>query len=386
MRTPRQTLVLAALFAGKGTSDLTPVQAQKLFFLVDREAAQLCEGPHFNFEPYDYGPFDRAVYGELDLLSMTGDVEVDWSGQHRVYRLTEAGLQNAQAAFLSLGAEAQDYLARAKDWVKSLSFRDLVSAIYAAYPETKAKSIFDDGRNRILFSGRVVIGADSMLTPSMGNIAVGHHKGKGARFDRATFRLCRARPGRTFSDHARTRGHGRTGHCAHPHALTQSLIQQFHNTGIGNAINLNCFLGFNRLGRTDLCVFEGMLQPRLMDAMHFYAALGSGKLSADPFLRFLVDIFCVNGPPTVSEAVLLTTWAIQHVIDTNPGGVAGPIKIGVMEANRAIGNVQLLSDNEIDDHRQAVKSATDALRLSRGFANGVTNIALPPHVQPPPTA
>lgn len=142
MRTPRQTLVLAALYAGNGTSDLTPVQAQKLFFLVDREAAQLCEGPHFNFEPYDYGPFDRAVYGELDLLSMTGDVEVDWSGQHRVYRLTEAGLQNAQAAFTSLGAEAQDYLARAKDWVKSLSFRDLVSAIYAAYPDTKAKSIF----------------------------------------------------------------------------------------------------------------------------------------------------------------------------------------------------------------------------------------------------
>lgn len=243
-------------------------------------------------------------------------------------------------------------------------------------------------------SDGVVIGADSMLTPSMGNIAVGHHKGQkvhvltgpqlfafaGDQGQAARFQI--------MADGS----HGMIGGVGHsidyPLALTQSLIQQFHNTGIGNAINLNCFLGFNRIGRPDLCVFEGMLQPRLMDAMHFYAALGSGKLSADPFLRFLVDIFCVNGPPTVSEAVLLTTWAIQHVIDTNPGGVAGPIKIGVMESNQgAIGTVQLLSDNEIDDHRQAVKSATDALRLWRdGFANGAANIAPPPHVQPPPTA
>lgn len=142
MRTPRQTLMLAALYAGSGTSDLTPVQAQKLFFLIDREAAHLCSGPHFNFEPYDYGPFDRAVYSDLDLLSMTGEVEVDRSGQHRVYRLTDVGLQNAHEAYDCLSAEAKDYFSRVKDWVKALGFSNLVSAIYTAYPETKAKSIF----------------------------------------------------------------------------------------------------------------------------------------------------------------------------------------------------------------------------------------------------
>lgn len=241
-------------------------------------------------------------------------------------------------------------------------------------------------------SDGVVIGADSMLTPSMGNIAVGHHKGQkvhiltgpqlfafaGDQGQAARFQI--------MADGS----HGRIGGVGHsidyPLALTQSMIQQFHNTGIGNAINLNCFLAFNRIARPELCVFEGLLQPRLMDAMHFYAALGSGKLSADPFLRFLVDIFCVNGPPTVSEAVLLTTWAIQHVIDTNPGGVAGPIKIGVMDTQiGAGGNVQLLNDNEIDDHRQAVKSATDALRAWRGaFANGAGD-GQQPNIPPPPT-
>jgi hypothetical protein len=72
-------------------------------------------------------------------------------------------------------------------------------------------------------------------------------------------------------------------------------------------------------------MFEGQLQPRLLDEHHFYAALGSGKRSADPFLRFLVDVFCSNGRPSLREAIFLATWTVQHVIDTNPGGIAGPI-------------------------------------------------------------
>ena len=70
------------------------------------------------------------------------------------------------------------------------------------------------------------------------------------------------------------------------------------------------------------------MQPRLLDKDHYYVALGTGKLSADPFLRLLVDTFCQSGQPTVREAVFLATWAVQHVIDVNPGGVAGPIRAG----------------------------------------------------------
>lgn len=86
-------------------------------------------------------------------------------------------------------------------------------------------------------------------------------------------------------------------------------------------------------------MFEGQLQPRLLDKHQYYAALGSGKLSADPFLRFLVDIFCQNGQPTVFEAIFLATWAVQHVIDTNPGWVAGPIRVGTFVRDGA-GNFQ----------------------------------------------
>ena len=142
MTTARQSLVLAALFAGESGSEVSPVQAQKLFFLIDKNAAHLCNGPWFNFTPYDYGPFDSAVYGDLDWLSHEGDIETVRNGRYRTYRLTEQGRVKAQRALLSFSPDAQDYFARAKEWVKSLSFRDLVNAIYQAYPETRANSIF----------------------------------------------------------------------------------------------------------------------------------------------------------------------------------------------------------------------------------------------------
>jgi hypothetical protein len=45
------------------------VQVQKLFFLLDENIAADLGGRQFSFEPYDYGPFDRAVYSELELLA-----------------------------------------------------------------------------------------------------------------------------------------------------------------------------------------------------------------------------------------------------------------------------------------------------------------------------
>jgi hypothetical protein len=86
-------------------------------------------------------------------------------------------------------------------------------------------------------------------------------------------------------------------------------------------------------------------------------------LSADPFLRFLVDVFCPNGQPTVPEAIFLATWAVQHVIDTNPGGVAGPIRVATFMRDQA-GDFHAveLPDNEIQEHQQAVESAANALR------------------------
>lgn len=138
----RTYLVLAAMASGDAPHELSPVQAQKLFFLIDREASGPLNGPLFNFRPYDYGPFDRAVYEEMDQLALHGLVKIEKAGAYRRYVLTERGIQKAQDILPRIPENARTFFAVAGNWVRSLGFRSLVSAIYRAYPETKENSIF----------------------------------------------------------------------------------------------------------------------------------------------------------------------------------------------------------------------------------------------------
>lgn len=223
-----------------------------------------------------------------------------------------------------------------------------------------------------------IIASDSMITTSMGQLPVAHHTGQ--KIDILTGNQIFAFAG-DQGQAARFRITADASHAAmlqQPHAisypilLTQTMIQQFHSTGIGGNINVNTILAFPYNDTHQCCVFEGAIQPRLLDSHHFYVAIGSGKLAADPFLRFLVDIFCQSGQPTVREAVFLATWAVEHVIHTNPGGVAGPIRMAVLEVN---GSGSLfardLPDSEIEEHRQAIESANQALRSWRdGIQSG----------------
>jgi hypothetical protein len=91
MLSPRQNLMLAALSGGGERATYTPVQVQKLFFLIDREAAVYLSGPHFNFKPYDYGPFDKAVYDELQYLTKIGLADIVQGDRARLYMLTAEG-------------------------------------------------------------------------------------------------------------------------------------------------------------------------------------------------------------------------------------------------------------------------------------------------------
>ena len=136
----RQDVVLAAMAPSEG-KPYSPVQIQKLLFLVDREA-ELDGGPHFNFEPYSYGPFDKAVYVELENLDAKALVTVSHGGWNRTFALTPKGQARGKKVLKSLSPEISDYIRRASDFVLKLSFAKLVSAIYKAYPEMKENSVF----------------------------------------------------------------------------------------------------------------------------------------------------------------------------------------------------------------------------------------------------
>ena len=105
--------------------------------LVDR-------GPNFNFTPYDYGPFDAAVYSEAESLKLTGDVVVAPSGSGRwnTYAASGFGLTRGQQILAALQPNIRNYIDEISGWVRSRSFRDLVISIYDAYHEMRINSVF----------------------------------------------------------------------------------------------------------------------------------------------------------------------------------------------------------------------------------------------------
>lgn len=142
----QKAIVLAAFAPAQGGT-FSPVQAQKLLFLIDRNIPQHVDGPHFNFQPYDYGPFDSSVYGVLDRLALEGLVDViDLPGRSwKQYRLTDQGQAEGNKLLASIPDEKiRDYIASASSYVRKLSFTQLVSSIYKAYPDMKVNSVFEE--------------------------------------------------------------------------------------------------------------------------------------------------------------------------------------------------------------------------------------------------
>lgn len=141
MSLDKEKMVLAGLAAGCGHFH-TPVQVQKLFFLIDRNASHLVGGTFFNFEPYNYGPFDAAVYRVLEKLETEGFVEIAKDGAISTYGLTDRGQEKGVKILSDLQPSTGEYIKHVSTFVRSLSFSQLVSAIYKAYPEMKANSVF----------------------------------------------------------------------------------------------------------------------------------------------------------------------------------------------------------------------------------------------------
>ncbi|MDD5094684.1 MAG: hypothetical protein PHV74_09940 [Dehalococcoidia bacterium] len=137
----KKELVLACLSPAKGAFH-SPVQIQKLLFLIDRNIPEEIGGHHFNFQPYNYGPFDRTLYEVLEELKNEGLVEIVQAHTWHEYKLTDKGQGLSLKLIEGLPARAKDYIRQVSEFVRELTFTQLVSAIYKAYPEMRANSVF----------------------------------------------------------------------------------------------------------------------------------------------------------------------------------------------------------------------------------------------------
>lgn len=139
----RKEIVLVAM-APANRCQHSPVQMQKLLFLIDQAIPEEVNGPIFDFQPYNYGPFDKAVYETLEELANEGLVTVIPVHTWREYLLTEAGQREGDRLLQRISQKARDYIQAASQFVRELSFTQLVSAIYKAYPEMRANSVFQE--------------------------------------------------------------------------------------------------------------------------------------------------------------------------------------------------------------------------------------------------
>ena len=141
MRREDLTLIMLALADG---GSYTPVQIQKAMFLADDLVRDVFDS-RYDFQPYDYGPFDSDVYRDAKRMEADGLTRVSVTSRGwNVYTATGAGHQHAHRLLNNLSSEQREMFARISRFVRSLSFSDLVSSIYKSYPHMRERSVFRD--------------------------------------------------------------------------------------------------------------------------------------------------------------------------------------------------------------------------------------------------
>ena len=146
LRLPREQIALVVLSLANG-EPFTPVQIQKALFLVsDKVAGAFSAHSRYDFQPYDYGPFDWQVYTDIEALAKEGMAQINQQpgARWRTYSASEAGIALGQHYAERLTDEQRSVLEKIVKLVRSLSFNELVSAIYKAYPPMRARSVFRD--------------------------------------------------------------------------------------------------------------------------------------------------------------------------------------------------------------------------------------------------
>ncbi len=139
-------LPLAVLYAdGQQVEGIT--RMQKLVFLAERELRDLDEEEFYDFEPYDYGPFSKELYADIESLAEEGyveeeEVETPGGKTKQVYDISNKG----KALFNHLQDEtnlAMDNIEELKDQHNDKPLLQLIKHVYLEYPEMAVNSKLD---------------------------------------------------------------------------------------------------------------------------------------------------------------------------------------------------------------------------------------------------
>jgi hypothetical protein len=112
-----------------------------------------------------------------------------------------------------------------------------------------------------------------------------------------------------------------------------------------------------------------------------FICLGSGKANADPFLRFLWDVYWSKSPPSLKEAVLAGYWTVKVVTQLHTSGVGCGVEVFTLKHQGNLPIAEKIADSALDEHNEFIASVEEAMRGVRDIMLG--KIAAP-LAHPPP--
>lgn len=130
-----------------GTKEFTPAQIQKALFLAsDKVPGVFAPGSSYDFQPYDYGPFDAGVYSDVEQLEREGFAQITQPPLTRWknYSATQSGVERGFQLSKAVPIHDLDILEKIVVLVRSMTFNELISAVYRAYPHMRERSVFRD--------------------------------------------------------------------------------------------------------------------------------------------------------------------------------------------------------------------------------------------------
>lgn len=114
----------------------SPVQIQKLFFLIEKKLS--LNEKYFEFIPYHYGPYDKDLKNTLLKLKFEGKLIIDNINNILHYKINDS----VDITKSILDKKQEEYIRHLGEFIRTISFKDLCMAIYKEYPEMAINSAF----------------------------------------------------------------------------------------------------------------------------------------------------------------------------------------------------------------------------------------------------
>jgi len=134
----REDWLLSFLALPEGHYRADQLRTTKGMFLFSQKCPN---AKSYEFEPYDYGPFSRGLYSDLDRFVYEGVIrKIPMSGSRNVFELTSRGAEIAKLLLRDAPDDELTCLREIKKQVTSLNFSELLSWIYGEYPQYAVNS------------------------------------------------------------------------------------------------------------------------------------------------------------------------------------------------------------------------------------------------------